>query len=675
MKNIHQNREISALSFNERVLQEAEDKRNPIMERLRFLGIFSSNMDEFFKVRVASVQRRIELGKAKMAEVIELIGEHTRELDARFQRAYAEITEALAKEGVKLVTDVEVEQQSADVVAWLKEYFRREVLPTLVPIIINENLKFPRLTDGALYFAVRMWGERTPYAVLEIPSTLARFVELPNGNIMYIDDVIRHMLNEVFYIFEYDRVEAFAFKISRDAELDIDNDFSEGFIRKVERVLEQRKGGRPTRFVYDQAIPPSFRKLLLEALKITGDDTVIGGGRYHNMKDLMTFPNHRVGLTYPGVEPAPHPVLDRHSGPMSQAIREQDVLVTYPYQSFDHVLRLLREAAIDPEVEEIKLTLYRVAESSQIVNALINAARNGKSVFVVVELMARFDEQRNINSAERLTEVGATVVYGLPPIKVHGKLIHIQASDYSIAAFSTGNFNETTGRLYVDSTLMTADERLCGDAENMFEFLSKASLTRVMSTPKLKHLVVSPFSSRKQFSKFLAQEAEKGDEGYLLIKANHLTDAKMTRRILEAADAGVKMNFIVRTTYCVPAHPNIRAISILDRYLEHQRIYIFGKGEDRKIFLGSADLMERNLDWRVEVAFPIYAPELKAEIEAILQLQLDDNFKARVLDEAQSNQYVETNGIERRSQLATQQYYDAAFAGVSEAQESRVVGK
>lgn len=646
------------------------------MERLRFLGIFSSNMDDFFKVRVASVQRRIELGKSKMTEVVEAIGEHTRELDTRFQRAYGEITEALAKEGVKIITDNDINRQPQEIIEWLKEYFRNDVLPTLVPIIINERLQFPRLTDGALYFAVRMWGENTPYAVLEIPSTLSRFVVLPNGNIMYIDDVIRYFLDEVFYIFKYDRIEAFEFKISRDAELDIDNDFSEGFIRKVERVLDQRKGGRPTRFVYDRAIPPSFRKLLLQALKITGDDTVIGGGRYHNMKDLMTFPNHRTELTYPRVEPAPHPVLDGLSGPISDAIRERDLLVTYPYQSFDHVVRLLREAAIDPEVEEIKLTLYRVAEGSQIVNALINAARNGKTVFVVVELMARFDEKRNIDIAERLTEVGATVIYGLPPIKVHSKLLLIRKREFTIAALSTGNFNETTGRLYVDSTLMTADPRLTNDVESAFEFLSRASLTRVMSTPKFKHLIVSPFGSRRIVSKYLEEQKAKGEDGFVLLKTNHITDSKLIKRIVEVADAGVEVNLIVRTTYCLPEHPNIRAISILDRYLEHQRIFMFGKDEERKIFLGSADLMERNLDWRVEAAFPIYDPALRSEIEAMMALQLADNSKARLLDDEQSNQYVNGSDKEIRSQNAIQEYYNELNEGaVSSRTVPSAVGK
>jgi len=298
MKNLHQIREISTLSFNERVLQEAEDARNPLMERLRFLGIFSSNMDEFFKVRVASIHRRIELGKKGMAEVIEVVSRKAQELEERFQAAYADITDALSREGVRILTEEDVDDQPPELGAWLREYFSDEVLPHLVPIILRKGMPFPQLTDGALYFGVKMWGEHVRYAILEIPPQLARFVQLPNGDIMYIDDVIRYMLHEVFYIFQYSQVGAYEFKISRDAELDIDNDFSEGYVRKMERVLRQRKGGRPVRFVYDASIPSGLRDILLRELKAGKDDTLIAGGRYHNMRDLMRFPNHRADLSF-----------------------------------------------------------------------------------------------------------------------------------------------------------------------------------------------------------------------------------------------------------------------------------------------------------------------------------------------------------------------------------------
>ncbi|HRK33526.1 MAG TPA: polyphosphate kinase 1 [Candidatus Hydrogenedentes bacterium] len=669
MNNLFQIREISTLSFNERVLQEAEDKRNPLMERLRFLGIFSSNMDEFFKVRVASIHRRLELGKKGMAEVLEVIGDKTRELDERFREAYAEIVSALENEGIKILTEQDLTQQSQELQHWVNDYFRANVMPFAVPILIRDGQPFPSLKDGAVYFAVKMWGEKTRYAILEIPPEVPRFVQLPNGNIMYVDDVIRYALDQIFYIFEYERIEAYEIKISRDAELDIDNDFSEGYVRKMERVLKQRKGGRPTRLVYDATMPPGLLKVLQKELKIIADDTLIPGGRYHNMKDLMRFPNPRPDLAYPKVNPVPHPVLDSNLRvPMMDIIRKQDIMVTYPYQSFDHVVRLLREAAIDPKVEEIKMTMYRAAQRSQIVNALANAARNGKRVFVSIELQARFDEQHNIKISEFLTESGAQVCYGVPPMKTHAKLMLIKRRGGSIAGFSTGNFNESTGKLYVDCMLFTADKRLTEEAEGVFEFLDRASKMHTVSEPKFKHLMVSPFTARRMITKFIAREKEKGPDGYICMKVNHLTDTKIIDKIREAADAGVQMHLIVRTTYAMLPHPNIRAISILDRYLEHQRIFIFGRGENRRVYMSSSDLMERNLDWRVEVAFPIYDPHLMQEVVDVVALQVADTYKARELDEFQANKYVVNGSGAHQAQVETYQYYrDLAERAVSSA--------
>ncbi len=656
MKNLHQIREISTLSFNERVLQEAEDRRNPLMDRLKFLGIFSSNMDEMFKVRVASIQRRIELGKGSMREVLEVIGHKARELDERFRTAYAGIMSGLAEEGTRILTEHDISVQSLEVTSWLDEYFQKSVLPSLVPIILTKNLKFPALRDGALYFGVVMWGKKKRFAILEIPPNMPRFVELPSGDIMYLDDVIRYCLNEIFYIFDYDQIEAFEFKISRDAELDMDNDFSEGHVKKMERVLRQRKGGRPTRLVYDAAIPIGLRQVLLEGLKISSEDTLIPGGRYHNMKDLMGFPNKRPDLSTPKANPVPHPILDRSRTPIIDLIKEQDLLVTYPYQSFDHVVRLLREAAIDPKVTAIKLTMYRSANNSQIVNALCNGARNGKAVTVNVELQARFDEEHNIEIAERLQEVGATVTYGVPPMKVHSKLLIIERRGGSVAAFSTGNFNETTGRLYVDSMLMTASKKMVKEADQILEYLVEASQMRTIQSPKFKLLLVSPFNSRATISKLIDRETAKGDEGYIFLKVNHLTDISIIKKLVEASDAVVKMDLVVRTTFAMRPHVNIRAISILDCYLEHQRVYIFGTGEDRRIYMSSADLMERNLDWRIEVAFPILDPSLQQQVTEMMAIQVSDTYKARILDETQANHYVGSETSGQRAQVESYNY-------------------
>jgi len=659
MKNIAQIREISVLSFNERVLQEAEDPLNPLLQRLKFLGIFSSNMDEFFKVRVASVQRRIEMGKKSMVAVLDHMNEKARELDRRFQEAYENIIASLDGEGIRLIDEEQLAREKAPVKAWVNDYFRDTVLPSLVPIIIRDGLPFPQLTDGAVYFAVMMWGSAFSYALLELPSALARFVELPNGCIMYVDDVIRFALHEIFYIFNYESIGAYEFKISRDAELDMDNDFSEGYVRKMEKVLLQRKGGRPTRFVYDNQMPAELLNLLKKSLRLGLSDTAIGGGRYHNMRDLMRFPGKRKDLVFEPMEPHDHPVLDGERKPMLDIMADQDVLLTYPYQSFDHVIRLLREAAIDPEVQEIKTTVYRLADHSQIINALLNAARNGKKVTAVIELQARFDEQRNISNSARLQEVGATVLYGVPPMKVHAKLVLINRAGKWFSALSTGNLNETTARLYVDSMLFTGRKRIASDVAAVFDYFEYTPASRTLALPKFKHLLVSPFNMRKEFCRLIAEETRKGKEGRILFKTNHLTDSDIIKRLYEAAAAGVAVDLVVRTTCAIIPGGNIRAISILDRFLEHQRIYAFGCGDEARVFMSSSDLMERNLDWRVEAAFPIYDPDIKRQVLDMVGIQIEDNCKARILDEVQQNTYVRGRRGGRRAQYATYAYFRA----------------
>ncbi len=659
MKNLPQIREISTLSFNERVLQEAEDKRNPLMERLKFLGIFSSNMDEFFKVRVASIHRRFELGDTEMTEVIDTVTNKAQELDERSQAAYTKITVGLSKEGVRIITENEVDALPDEYRSWLHHHFRHNLLPGLVPLLLQDAHPLASLTDGALYFAVEMQSKKPRYAVLEVPETLPRFVELPNGNILYVDDVIRYFLNEVFYIFEYERIAAYEFKLSRDAELGVDNDFSEDYVRQMERMLQQRKGGRPTRLVYDADMPPALLVRLLDELKIGEQDTIIAGGRYHNMKDLMRFPAQRPDLSFEKIPAARHPILDGTRRPMLDMLAERDALITYPYQSFDHLVRLLREAAIDPDVRSIKLTIYRAAKNSQVVNALYNAARNGKRVFVSIELQARFDEEHNIEIAEKLMEAGATVVYGVPPMKTHCKLLLIRRKkDKLFAGLSTGNFNEVTGQLYVDSTLLTSDPRLTAEVDQVFDFLKMAARMRLVSSPPFKHLLVSPFNTRKTVMRLLNREKAKGKEGYVLLKVNHLTDQRVLQRIRASANAGVQMDLIVRTTCAITPQKNIRAISILDRYLEHQRVFIFGKGPDRVVYLSSCDLMERNLDWRVEVAFPIYDPVLQQQIVDLMQLQVFDTFKARIIDKKQSNPYVSLSKTGLRAQEDTHAYFN-----------------
>jgi len=641
MKHLYQIREISTLSFNERVLQEAEDRRNPLQERLRFLGIFSSNMDEFFKVRVAGIKRMIEMGRPAMREVLRVVNEKSLQLDERFRRAYQEVTTGMAQEGVAILNERDLEAHSTDLVPWVRDYFQDKVLPHLVPIIMNRKLRFPQVRDGALYFALALRGAKTRFAILEIPSSIPRFVQLPNNNIMYLDDVIRYNLDELFYIFEYDRIEAYEFKISRDAELDIDNDFTEDYLLKMERVLEQRKVGRLTRLVYDASIPEQLLDILKRELGLGDQDPLLGGGRYHNMKDLMDFPVLNPSLCFEPMDPVKHPVLDRAGRvPMLDVAVDQDVLLTYPYQSFSHVIRLLRESAIDPSVTAIKMTMYRAAKGSQVVNALMNAAQNGKRVTVCIELQARFDEENNIRIAERLREAGATVFYGFPNFKTHSKLMLIARGDKRFAGLSTGNYNEKTSELYVDSWMLTAHQGIAAEVDQVFEQLRVQRLKPEPPSFRFRHLLVSPFNTRKVMLRQISQEMEKGKKGYILFKVNHLTDERIVKRLMEAADAGVSMDLIVRTTYGLTPHKNMRAISILDRYLEHQRAYIFGRGSDQRVFMSSADLMQRNLDSRVEVGFPIYDPKLRKQVADMMTIQVDDNYKARYLDETQSNPYV-----------------------------------
>ena len=404
-------------------------------------------------------------------------------------------------------------------------------------------------------------------------------------------------------------------------------------------------------------MPAELLNLLKKSLRLGLSDTVLGGGRYHNMRDLMRFPGKHKDLVFEPMAPHDHPVLDGERRPMLDIMEGQDVLLTYPYQSFDPVIRLLREAAIDPEVREIKATVYRVADHSQIVNALLNAANNGKKVTAVIELQARFDEQRNISASARLHEVGATVLYGVPPMKVHAKLLLVNRGGKLFSAVSTGNLNETTARLYVDSMLFTGRKRITSDVAAVFDYFENTSANRTLALPKFKHLLVSPFNMRKEFSRLITEETRKGKEGHILFKTNHLTDSDLIKRLYDAAEAGVQVDLIVRTTCAIIPGENIRAISILDRFLEHQRIYVFGRGEDARIFMSSSDLMERNLDWRVEAAFPVYDPDIKRQVLDMVGMQIEDNCKARILDEQQQNAYVRGRRGGRRAQYATYAYF------------------
>ena len=659
------NREISWLSFNERVLQEAEDATVPLIERLKFLGIFSNNRDEFFRVRVATIRRMSKVGK----KAKDILGEAPLDLldriqkvvisqQNRFDKLYQQLIHELAVHNIFIINEKQLSPEQGEVV---RKYFKEQVLPTLVPIMIDSSAKFPYLKDKSSYLIIKLArhekGKKPRYALVEVPSqVLSRFYVLPAEKekkfIILLDDVIRYCLDDIFAIFEYDSVEAYTIKLTRDAELDIDNDVSKSMVEKISGGLKKRKKGQPVRLVYDSDISKDMLALVMKKIKLRKEDNPIPGGRYHNFKDFMNFPKlDAPGLYYQDHPPLAHPDLEMKKSVL-EVLRKKDILLTYPYQSFHHVIDLLREASIDPKVESIHITLYRVAKNSNIVNALINAMKNGKRVTVVMEIQARFDEENNIYWANKLQEEGARVIYGVPNLKVHSKLFLISRREGKkqrlYAHVGTGNFNELTARVYTDHSLLTTDERITREVEKLFHFYEDNLKLQVY-----KHLVLSPFSMRKKFLGLIHKEianAKAGKNAYIILKMNSLVDKEMIRALYDASRAGVKIKLIIRgicslVTGIDELSENIEAISIVDKHLEHARVFIFCNGGAEKYFISSADWMTRNLDYRSEAAVPIYDKKIQKELRDIIDIQLKDNTKARVLNKKQTNKYKVTGSI------------------------------
>ena len=688
VKNAFINREISWLSFNERVLQEAEDTTTPLIERLRFLGIFSNNRDEFFRVRVATVRRMAmtQMNKAdnkhfvggKPSDVLKEISEIVLRQEKRFENIYQRILKDLAREKIFIINENQLNAEQAE---FIKDYFHDKIQPTLIPIMVNQVPEFPYLKDQSIYLAVKLSDSKkkvkTQYSLIEVPvGNFSRFLVLPNIRkshyIILLDDVIRYCLQDVYWIFPYDKIEAYTFKITRDAELDIDNDVSKSFLEKMKKSLKARRRGEPVRLVYDSAMPKDLLQLLTRRMHLDNDDDhLIPGGRYHNFKDFMKFPN--VGskdLEHVYVPPLPHPDLrDVHS--VMDVIRKKDVLLHYPYQSFGSFIDLLREAAIDPKVKSIKITLYRVASKSQVINALINAVRNGKKVMVVVELQARFDEEANIYWSDILQDAGVKVIFGVPGLKVHSKLclIHRKEEGKSVyyASLGTGNYHENTAKIYSDVALLTSDPKITKEANKVFGIFEQT----YRPSYYYRHLLLSPMHLRNKFVRLINHEiklAKEGKEGYILLKMNSLVDVDLIKKLYQASRAGVKIQLIVRgICSLVPGvkgmSENIEAYSILDKYLEHARIYVFGNGGNRLYYLSSADWMVRNLDHRIEVTCPVYDEGIKTELQDMLDIQLQDNVKARILDAEQSNQYRKSSGEKPvRTQFALHDYYKAMLS-------------
>lgn len=653
------NRELSWLAFNERVLQEAEDETVPLIERIKFLGIYSNNRDEFFRVRVATLKRVVKHQK----KATEVIGEDPQRLldkiqkivveqQNKFEFTYQVILKELDRNNISIINEKQLNSRQKIFVA---DYFRERVMPTLFPIMLDNVAPFPYMRDRSGYLIIKLTNKnprkKNIYALLEIPTdSLSRFVVLPKEKernfIILLDDVIRFNLDQVFSNFEYDYIDAFNIKLTRDAEIDIDNDLSKSFVEKISKGLKERKKGLPVRLVYDSTISPDLLDFIMKKIKFKKDDHPIPGGRYHNFKDFISFPNvGRPDLSYKKIVPLKHPDL-KDQPTLFKIIKRKDILITYPYQSFDHLIDLLREASIDPKVKSIKITLYRVAKNSSIVKALINALKNGKQVTAVVELQARFDEEANIYWANKLQEEGAKVIYGVPGLKVHSKMFIISRKENNAyvdyAHIGTGNFNGDTARIYTDHSLLTADKRITEEVEKVFTFYGDN-----LKTGAYNHLLVSPFFMRKEFVKLINREiknANQHKEAYIILKLNNLVDIEMIKKLYEASNQGVKIKLIIRgICSLVPGvkgmSENIEAISVVDKFLEHSRLFIFCNNGNEKYFLSSADWMTRNLDHRSEVAVPIYDENIQSHLREIIDTLWSDNMKARILGIKQNNEY------------------------------------
>ncbi len=677
MKHLINNRELSWLVFNERVLQEAQDKSVPLMQRLRFLGIFSNNQDEFIKVRVANIIRMAEsrmknsftfTGGYFAPELLERVNEKIEQSQRIFSRVYNEILSEMEAENIFVVNE---QQLSCEQKEFCRNYFSDVISPRLVPLILRSKIDMPFLQDGDIYLGVRMMQRTsrsmfTRYAIIRIPTSSAcpRFVVLPSKEgrheIIFIDDIIRLCLDEIFFMFRYEEIAAYTFKFLRDALMIIDEDFSKSTAELMEEGIENRMHGRPVRMIYDQQMPNNMLQQIAKKLGLRSQDRIEQGGRYHLMKDLMKFPAVRSDLESRRKPSIDHPQVDTFSS-ILKVIKSRDLLLAYPYHSFKHVIDFLREAAIDPKVEAIYITLYRVADRSKVVNALINAAKNGKRVVALVELMARFDEEQNIENSDLLQNAGVKIIHGASGLKVHSKLIYVQRREgSSLTGYSyigTGNFNESTAKIYGDFGLLTANGKISSEVEQVFSFL--------LNTHKrfdYEHLWVSPYNLRENFVACIDREiknAKAGKKAYIMGKFNSLTDEKMVRKFYEASQAGVKVHLIVRGACCLAPEveglsENIRIISIVDSYLEHARLLIFCDGGKDHTYIMSADPMTRNLNRRVEVGTPIFDASIRKQLKEYFQIQWSDNVKARDLRKFGINKYVKRKEGDKevRSQLA-----------------------
>ena len=668
-------KEISWLSFNERVLQEAENKEVPLAESFKFLGIYSNNLDEFFRVRVATLKRLSQFG-AKSRDILgydpkttlKKLHEIVLAQNSKFEKIYSSLIEELDKYKIHIINEKQLNDAQAE---FVREYFINEVRSRLMPFLIDNKTDLPNLTDDAIFLAIILKNKKTNkkrYAILEIPTAvIPRFIVLPeigdDKYIIFLDDIIRYGLKDIFFIFDFDEFSAYTIKITKDAELEIADDISESYIEKLSRSLTQRKRGTTVRFIYDRNMPDDLLKILKKKLNFGPDDVVIPANRYHNFKDFMRFPKlGKKKFYFEPLIPIPHSDIQPGKSIFS-AIKKKDIMLFFPYHPFDHLIDLLREASIDPSVTSIQITLYRLARNSSVINALLNAARNGKSVTTVVELQARFDEEANILWGNKLMEEGVKVIYGVPGLKVHSKLLLITRiknnTTQRFAAVGTGNFNEDTARIYTDHLLLTTNIKITNEVHKVFNFFNIN-----YKKDNYYHLILSPFSLRNKINLQIENEiknAKAGKKAYIYLKLNNITDWEVINNLYEASSAGVNIKLIIRgMNSLVPGlkeiSENIKAIGIVDRFLEHSRFMIFHNGGKEDVYITSADLMTRNIDHRIEVTCPVFDKNIKNELKNIFEIQWKDNVKARKLDASLSNKFVKPGKKEIRSQVEVYNY-------------------
>ncbi|MEI6753411.1 MAG: RNA degradosome polyphosphate kinase [Paludibacter sp.] len=686
------NRDVSWMYFNRRILDEAANKTNPLLERLTFLGIYSNNLDEFFRVRIATLRRMIELEEniytikldthKVLKRVLKLNEIYTKDFETTFLELHAE----LQKENVFLVNESQLSTEQQE---YVDNFYREELMNSLFPILVSRMTIEPELNDKSIYLAVKISDaiktekkHKKEYALIEVPTgEFSRFIVLPKEGekncIMFLEDVIRFCLPRIFAQLNHDKYEAYTIKFTRDAEMDFENSAYQSVLDKVSKGVKSRKSGSPVRFVYDREIPSDLLRFTEKLLKIDKNEVHVSGGRYHNLKDLISFPTlKRKELNYEAHPKVPIQAFE-DSISLISLIRSKDQYLHCPYHSFDNFIRLLRECAISPEVKEIKISIYRLAKNSKVIKALICAAMNGKKVTAIVELLARFDESSNINWATKMQDAGIKVILGVEGLKVHSKIAHITSRKGNIACIGTGNFHEGTANVYTDFTLMTAHKAIVDDVESVFEFLEQPYLN-----PTFKQLIVAPQFLRKKITNLIKTEidnAKKGLPAYIYCKINHIVDEKIIEKLYEASNAGVVIKLLVRGNCSLKTgvrklSENIEALGIIDRYLEHSRVLIFANGGEERYFIGSADWMQRNLDNRVEVYTPVYDPEFRKQLKTIIEYGLKDNVKARIVD-GSGNNIINSTGDDTpfRSQEEIYLYYKKNYeTGIAEKEKNSI---